>query len=123
MMLAVLGAFAICNGIVTIRMMFAKAESSALFALLENLSVTMSWVWWSAVVPRITSFVATSSATSVFLKCTATILDAFSASVAWIHWLHFFHDCVGMDAMQNAPSVAGKCSKDEPKCRCNGDLK
>ena len=117
------GMLSICHGIVTVGVMLATVELSALFSLFEHLSVTMSQVGWSVVVPRITSFVVTSSAMSAFSKCATMVLDAFSASVAWIHWLHFFHDHVRMDAMQNAPSVAGKCSKDKPKCGCHDKLK
>ena len=73
--------------------------------------------------PRITSVVVTSFAALMLSKCTAIMLDMFSANVAWIDRLHFFHNRVGIDTMENAPSVAGKYSKDEPKCRCHCKLK
>ena len=74
-------------------------------------------------VPWITSGVATSSATLVLSKCTAIMLDMFSANVTWIDRLHFFHNRVGIDTMENAPFVAGKYSENEPKSRCNDKLK
>ena len=73
--------------------------------------------------PWITSGVVTSSVTLVLMKCTAIMLDMFSANVTWIDRLHFFHNCVGIDTMENAPSVAGKYSKYEPKSRCSDKLK
>ena len=73
--------------------------------------------------PRITSFVVTSSVLLMFSKCAAIMLDMLSANVTWIDRLHFFHNCVGIDTMENAPSVAGKYSESKPKSRCNDKLK
>ena len=95
----VLCTLAICDGIVTVGVMLATVESSVLSSLFEHLFVTMSQVRWSVVVPWITSFVVTSSATSAFLKCSTIVFDVFSASVAWIHWLHLFHDHIRIDAV------------------------
>ena len=51
------------------------------------------------------------------------MLDMLSANVTWIDRLHFFHNCVGIDTMENAPSVAGKYSENKPKSRCSDKLK
>ena len=73
--------------------------------------------------PWITSVVATSSATLMLSKCTAIVFDMFSANVAWIDRLHFFHNCVWIDTMKNAPAFVGKYSEYEPKSRCSDELK
>ena len=73
--------------------------------------------------PQITSVVVTSFAALMLSKCTAIMLDMFSANVTWIDRLHFFHNCVGIDTMKNAPSVAGKYSENEPKGRCSDKFK
>ena len=73
--------------------------------------------------PRITSGVVTSSVTLVLSKCTMITFGIISANVALIDRLHFFHNCVRIDTMKNAPSVAGKYSEYEPKSRCSDELK
>ena len=73
--------------------------------------------------PRITPVVVTSSATLMLSKCTMITFGIISANVAWIDRLHLFHNRVGIDTMENAPSIAGKHSENEPKSRCSDKLK
>ena len=73
--------------------------------------------------PWITSVVVTSSVSLMFSKCASIMLVMLSANVTWIDRLHFFHNCVWIDTMENAPSVAGKYSEDKPKSRCSDKLK
>ena len=73
--------------------------------------------------PWITSVVVTSSVSLMFPKCASIMLVMLLANVTWIDRLHFFHNCVRIDTMENAPSIAGKYSKNEPKSGCSDKLK
>ena len=73
--------------------------------------------------PWITSVVVTSSVSLMFPKCASIMLVMLSANVTWIDRLHFFHNCVWIDTMENAPSVACKYAENKPKSRCSDKLK